>query len=39
MNYVVQTVRQFYDQWGTSGQNRALALIPGYLLPEVLGRL
>jgi tetratricopeptide (TPR) repeat protein len=39
MTYVVQTIRQFYEQWGTSGQNRALAQVPGHLLPEVLGKL
>lgn len=39
MSYVVQTIRCFYEQWGTSGQNRALAQVPGHLLPEILGKL
>jgi tetratricopeptide (TPR) repeat protein len=36
---MVQTCRAFYSQLGIVGQNLALALIPGQLLPEVLPKL
>jgi tetratricopeptide (TPR) repeat protein len=36
---MVQTCRAFYNQLGIAGQNLALSLIPGQLLPEVLPKL
>jgi tetratricopeptide (TPR) repeat protein len=36
---LIQTCRTFYDRLGTAGQNRALSLIPGSLLPEILPKL
>ncbi len=36
---MVQTCRAFYSQLGIVGQNLALSLIPGQLLPEVLPKL
>jgi tetratricopeptide (TPR) repeat protein len=36
---IVQTCRAFYSQLGIAGQNLALSLIPGQLLPEVLPKL
>jgi tetratricopeptide (TPR) repeat protein len=36
---MVQTCRAFYSQLGIAGQNLALSLIPGQLLPEVLPKL
>lgn len=37
--YIVQTVRSSYSQGGLSGQNSALSMIPGNLLPEILPQL
>ncbi|MCY7285490.1 MAG: tetratricopeptide repeat protein [Cyanobacteria bacterium CAN_BIN43] len=36
---MVQTCRAFYSQLGIVGQNLALSIIPGQLLPEVLPKL
>jgi tetratricopeptide (TPR) repeat protein len=36
---MVQTCQAFYSQLGIVGQNLALSLIPGQLLPEVLPKL
>jgi tetratricopeptide (TPR) repeat protein len=36
---MVQTCRAFYSQLGMVGQNLALSMIPGQLLPEVLPKL
>ncbi|MGB3694938.1 MAG: tetratricopeptide repeat protein [Spirulinaceae cyanobacterium] len=38
-DYIINTVRACYRECGISGQNMALGLLPGYLLPEVLPRL
>ena len=37
--YIINTVQAFYRECGISGQNIALSLLPGDLLPEVLPRL
>ncbi|MEP0815787.1 tetratricopeptide repeat protein [Trichocoleus desertorum GB2-A4] len=39
LGYVLQTVRAFYSECGLQGQNLALSLLPGHLLPEILPRL
>ena len=36
---LVQTIQHCYEKWGSSGQNRALGLVPGELLPELLPKL
>ena len=36
---VIETLRAFYNQLGLTGQNRAMSMIPGQLLPEILPRL
>ena len=36
---LVQTIQRCYEKWGSSGQNRALGLVPGELLPELLPKL
>ncbi|NJR65211.1 MAG: hypothetical protein HC772_07635 [Leptolyngbyaceae cyanobacterium CRU_2_3] len=36
---VVETLRATYVQLGLTGQNRALSMVPGQLLPEILPRL
>ena len=36
---VVETLRAFYNQLGLTGQNRALSMVPGQLLPEILPKL
>jgi tetratricopeptide (TPR) repeat protein len=38
-NCMVQTCRAFYSQLGMGGQNLALSIIPGQLLPQVLPQL
>ncbi|MGC1247176.1 MAG: tetratricopeptide repeat protein [Spirulinaceae cyanobacterium] len=38
-NYIINTIRACYRECGISGQNMALGLLPGYLLPEVLPKL
>ena len=39
MNYIVKTIRAFYQECGIAGQNIALSKIPGQMLPEILPRL
>jgi hypothetical protein len=39
LNYIVQTVRAFYTEFGIKGQNLALARVPAHLLPELMRRL
>ncbi len=39
MAVLVQTIQRCYEKWGSSGQNRALGLVPGELLPELLPKL
>ncbi|NER20321.1 MAG: tetratricopeptide repeat protein [Symploca sp. SIO1C2] len=39
LSYIVKTIRAFYRESGTTGQNLALSNIPGSLLPEILPRL
>ncbi|MBD3882830.1 tetratricopeptide repeat protein [Phormidium tenue FACHB-886] len=36
---VIETLRAIYSQLGLTGQNRALSMVPGQLLPEILPRL
>lgn len=38
-DYLVKTIRAFYRQEGLAGQNRALSLVPGQLLPALLPKL
>ena len=38
-NYVIKTIKAFYQQLGLQGQNLALSKVPGYLLPEILPKL
>ncbi|MEC4984574.1 MAG: tetratricopeptide repeat protein [Oscillatoria sp. PMC 1068.18] len=38
-NYIIRIVRTLYQEFGVSGQNLALAEIPGQLLPEILPKL
>ncbi len=38
-NSVLKTVRSFYRECGSVGQNHALAMIPGKFLPEILPKL
>jgi len=39
LDYIIKTIRTFYQEQGISGQNLALSKIPGQLLPEILPRL
>lgn len=39
LGYVVQTVRTFYSELGTKGENLAFSKIPAQLLPEIMKRL
>jgi tetratricopeptide (TPR) repeat protein len=39
LNYIVKTIRAFYQECGISGQNLALSKVPGQMLPEILPRL
>ncbi len=39
LNYVIKTIKAFYQQLGLQGQNLALSKVPGYLLPEILPKL
>ncbi|NEP57970.1 MAG: tetratricopeptide repeat protein [Symploca sp. SIO2G7] len=39
LSYIIKTIRAFYRESGTTGQNLALSNIPGNLLPEILPRL
>jgi len=39
LSRVVETLRAFYNQLGLTGQNRALSMVPGQLLPEILPKL
>lgn len=38
-NFIVKTVRTFYKEGGVAGQNFALSIIPGHLLPDLLPKL
>lgn len=38
-NFIIKTVRTFYKEGGVAGQNFALSLIPGQLLPDLLPKL
>jgi tetratricopeptide (TPR) repeat protein len=39
LNYIIKTIRAFYQERGSAGQNFALSRVPGQLLPEILRRL
>jgi hypothetical protein len=39
LNCVIQATRGFYQHLGLNGQNKALSIIPGQLLSEVLPKL
>ncbi|EDX74490.1 hypothetical protein MC7420_4014 [Coleofasciculus chthonoplastes PCC 7420] len=39
LDYIIKTIRTFYQEQGISGQNLALSKVPGQLLPEILPRL
>jgi tetratricopeptide (TPR) repeat protein len=39
LSCIVQTVRACYSQHGIPGQNLALSMLPGHLLPEILPQL
>ncbi|BAU40379.1 hypothetical protein O77CONTIG1_00176 [Leptolyngbya sp. O-77] len=39
MQSVLQTLKAFYELFGTAGQNQALSSVPAHLLPELLPRL
>ena len=39
LNYIVKTIRAFYQECGITGQNLALSKVPGQMLPEILPRL
>ncbi|NES24208.1 MAG: tetratricopeptide repeat protein, partial [Symploca sp. SIO3E6] len=39
LSYIIKTIRAFYRESGTTGQNLALSNIPGNLLPKILPRL
>ncbi|GAB4158785.1 MAG: hypothetical protein Fur0046_38320 [Cyanobacteria bacterium J069] len=39
MQSVLQVLKAFYEQFGTTGQNQALSAVPAHLLPELLPRL
>ena len=38
-NFILKTIRAFYKEGGVSGQNFALSIIPGQLLPNILPKL
>jgi hypothetical protein len=39
VSYIIKTIRAIYQEGGMAGQSRALAKVPGQLLPEILPRL
>ncbi|MBD2460861.1 tetratricopeptide repeat protein [Oscillatoria sp. FACHB-1407] len=39
LNCVIQVMRTIYNTGGLAGQNQALGILPGHLLPEVLPKL
>lgn len=39
INYIVKTIRAFYQECGISGQNIALSKVPGTMLAAILPRL
>ncbi|MEC4805174.1 MAG: tetratricopeptide repeat protein [Jaaginema sp. PMC 1079.18] len=39
LKYIARILRWFYQEGGIPGQNRALSLVPGQLLPALLPRL
>lgn len=39
MQSVLQTLKAFYELFGTAGQNQALSIVPAHMLPELLPRL
>lgn len=39
MNYIVKTIRAFYQECGISGQNMALSKVPGQMLSVILSKL
>jgi tetratricopeptide (TPR) repeat protein len=39
VNYIVKTIRAFYQECGISGQNLALSKVPGQMLPAILPKL
>ncbi|RQH16897.1 tetratricopeptide repeat protein [Okeania sp. SIO1H2] len=39
VNYIVRTIRKFYNKYGIQGQNVALTKIPRDLLPKILSML
>lgn len=39
LNYIVKTIRAFYQECGISGQNMALSRVPGQMLAKILPRL
>lgn len=39
LNCVIQVMRTIYNTGGLAGQNMALSLVPGHLLPEILPKL
>ncbi len=39
LNYIVKTIRAFYQECGISGQNMALSKVPGQMLAKILPRL
>lgn len=39
VSYIIKSIRTIYQEGGMAGQSRALAKVPGSLLPEILPRL
>ena len=39
LNYIINTVRAYYQEEGIAGQNLALSQIPSHLLPKILAYL
>jgi tetratricopeptide (TPR) repeat protein len=39
VSYIIKSIRTIYQEGGMAGQSRALAKVPGQLLPEILPRL
>lgn len=39
VSYIIKSIRAIYQEGGMAGQSRALAKVPGQLLPEILPRL
>ena len=39
VSYIIKIIRIIYTEGGIAGQNRALAKVPGQLLPEILPKL